>query len=200
MNRIHQPNQLASVSSRVPAPLPLPPLVFSTSNNPLPCDPISHVLAAPFKHLSCLPLATFAFSFTFVGLCLCLFCFSCHVPCHHHLCLSDQPCHFWGTLPTDLAIHKCGTHLAAETASVHRVGIRSRRSCLKERFDFRTNSGVIWQTSEGKVNVFKAHFSWDSGTYIVRNSFSRSGLTRSGTFLPLISVSRQFMHFHCSRD
>ena len=36
------------------------------------------------------------------------------------------------------------------------------------------------------------------GTHIIRNSFSRSGLTRSDTFLPLFSGSRQFVHFHCS--
>ena len=49
------------------------------------------------------------------------------------------------------------------------------------------------------LDVFRPHFSQDSGTYIVRNSFSRSGLIRSDTFLPLFNGSRQLMHLHCSR-
>ena len=49
------------------------------------------------------------------------------------------------------------------------------------------------------LDVFRPHFSQDSATYIIINSFPRSGLIRSDTFLPLFNGSRQFMHFHCSR-
>ena len=50
-----------------------------------------------------------------------------------------------------------------------------------------------------RLDVFRAHFSQDSGTYVIRNFLSRSGLIRSDTCLPLFYGSRQFMHFHCSK-
>ena len=56
-------------------------------------------------------------------------------------------------------------------------GVELDCSGFKERFDFRANSCVILQTSEVEVNVcldvFRAHFSQDSGTYIIR-IFSRA--------------------------
>ena len=146
-------------------------------NNPFPCDPTSNsdcnalqmscVLAiCNFAFASLLATISFPFAwFAFLALSLAILTFA-----------SLTILATFGTLccpMPSLSTIATNTFLSIETANVHRIGIWTRRSGFKERFDFRSNSSVIWQTSEAEVNVclavFRAHVSHDSGMYVIRN-------------------------------
>ena len=118
-------------------------LAFPFCKRSAPVDPRPTVIAVPFERLVCLRCALLPLM----------------LPPYLRFCLRLGHS---VVLMTPLSTSATRTFLPIETANVHRIRIRTRLSGFKERFDFRTNTGFVWQTSWVEANVcfvvFRDHF------------------------------------------